>query len=313
MEGDAEQAQPVLDCTMADVEDHNMKLEPGEYRALQWIFTKQGSYELQVHLQGFVRKTNPLNEDEDGYDANWKLISSKNDETSKVRTYVFQVGDPLDETEPPMFGVSRRVHEEADAGSHVGEPVQVFNADVPGAELKCTLDGDGKEKFQADTRTHPNACQVVVASGANLDYETKSSYDLVLNVSDGKDHEGNKDDKIDHSIAVEIDVVQQPHVYTIASNHAPTTGESMTLRVSIWGLPDGVDYDTISYTLWESGTEGFIGGIYPVRDEGSPSATATLMEDAAGTFKYTPEATYTLDNVEHKLRGDPVIITWRNP
>ena len=311
MEGNAPQIDAVWDSFRPDVEEHDMTLDPEEYRSLQWIFTGEGSYTIQSQFQGFVRSEDDRLDDS-GED--WRPISSEFDETSSVREYVFQVGDNLHETEPPRLGVSRRVHEKSSAGTHVGEPIRVFNSDVPGAGLKYTLDGEGKEKFDVNGRTHPNAAQIVVASGANLDYETKGSYDLVLNVSDGKDHEGNNDDTVDHFIVVEIDVVQQPHVYTIASNHTPTTEESITLRVNIWALPEGVDSSSISYTLWESSSaDGFMGVVYPVRDTDSPGATANIREDAAGTYKYTPEATYTLNNVEHKLRGDPVIITWRNP
>ena len=307
------QLQPVLDSTDADVEEHDMTLDPGEYRSLQWIFTKPGTYELQAHLQGFVR---PKSKKPADAGDDWRPISSNRDETSKAKTYVFQVGDKLAETEPPRFGVNRRVHEDAAAGTHVGEPVRVFNADVPGAELNYTLAGEGKEKFGVTGRTHPDAAQIVVASGASLDYDTDSSYNLMLRVSDGKDHEGNNDDSVDHFIVVEIDVIQQPHVYTIVNNHTPTTAETVKFRVNIWGLPEGpegVDYDTISYVIWESATEGDLGVVYPVRDEDSSGATATLTQSTAGTYRYTPEATYTLNDVEYKLRGDPVTITWRNP
>ena len=218
--GDSKRRGPVLDSTDVDVEEHDMMMDPGEYRALQWIFTKKGSYTISAHLQGFVRgeEDKPSAAGED-----WEPISSKYDETSEIKEYVFQVGDKLDETEPPMFGVSRNVHEDAAAGAHVGEPIRVFGAEVPG--LTYTLSGDDRDKFGVTSRTHPDAAQVVVATNANLDYDTKSSYDLVLNVSDGKDHEGNNDSSVDHSIAVEIDVIQDPRLFMIASNHTPKVGQ----------------------------------------------------------------------------------------
>ena len=297
----------VWDSTRVHYPGEQMKLDPGEYRALQWIFTKEGTYKLSVHLQGFVRQEKPSDAGED-----WKRISGNDTETSEVKDYVIQVGK-LAETEPPMFGVNRSVHDDASAGAHVGEPVRVFNLEVP--KPKYTLSGDGSDHFGVISRTHPNAAQIIVAAGADLDYGSKSSYDLVLEVSDGKDHEGNNDDSIDHTIAVEIDVVQQPHAFMIASSHTPAVGDSVTLRLSVFGdLPDGVTASNLSYTVWEaSRARGVLGFYFATVDATSYEGTATVRKDSAGRYKYTPEATYTLNGVEHTLHGDPVTITWRNP
>ena len=308
---DVTRRRPVLDSTNVDVDLHDMTLDPGQYRALQWIFTKPGTYVLQAHLQGFVRKSNPHQSNHPDYDANWKRISSKEDETSEIKDYVFQVGDALAETEPPMFGVNRSVHDDARAGAHVGEPVRVFNLEVP--DPRYTLSGAGSDKFSVNSRTNPNAAQIVLAAaGEDL---SNRSYDLVLEVSDGKDHEGNNDRSIDHSIAVEIDVVQQPLAYIIASSHTPAVGDSVSLRLNVFGdLPDGVTASNFSYTVWEtSRARGVLGAIYPAIDATSLEGTATVRQDSAGRYKYTPEATYTLNNVEHTLHGDPVTITWHNP
>ena len=313
--GSVAQAEPVLDSTRLDVEQHDMTLDPGEYRALQWIFTKPGTYVLSAHLQGFVRHENPDSQGDDGYDANWKPISAKGDETSEVREYVFQVGDKLEETEPPMFGVSRSVHEDASAGAHVGEPILVFNAEVP--ELSYELTGKGHKKFSVTSRTHPNAAQIVVADGAKLNYNSKSSYDLVLGVSDGKDHEGNNDSSTDHSIAVKIDLIQQPHVYMHVSNHTPRVGETVTFRVNVWDMSDGITSVTANnliYTVWEATSAGVVtSGIFPTIDPSSFEGTASVSQSSAGTYKYTPTATYTLNGVKHTLHSAPVTITWRNP
>ena len=306
---DVNRRKPVWDSIRVHFPGEVVWLDPGEYRALQWIFTEPGTYELSSHLQGFVRQENPDEKGDEGYDPNWKPISGNETETSEVRDYVFQVGDPLDETEPPMFGVYLTVHEDATAGTHVGEPIGVFKLEVP--DPKYTLSGDGSDDFRVTSRTHPDAVQIVVAASDGL---SKSSYDLVLGVSDGKDHEGNNDDSIDHSIAVQIDVIQLPHAYIIASNHTPAVEESVTLSVNVWDLPDGVTGSDLSYTVWEaSSTGGVLGAIFPTRDQDSSGGTATVSKDSAGTYKYTPAATYTLDGVTHTLHGDPVTITWRNP
>lgn len=307
---ESERRKPVLDSTELDVEKHSMEMVPGEYRALEWIFTEEGSYTLSAHLQGFVRHRNPKNEGDQGYDPNWEAISSKGDETSEITRYVFQVGDNLDETEPPMFGVSMSVHETAASGTHVGGPVQVFGAEVP--ELSYSLSGDGSDNFTVIARTHPDAAQIVLANGDMLDYSIEDSYDLVLEVTDNKDHEGNIDPSIDHSVAVEIAVIQDPRVYALVNRHTPRVRQNVKFRVNVWGLPNGITADDLSYTLRETSSSGAGSFMYLVPDAGSYEGTATISKDAAGTYKYVPEATYTQDGVTYTLHGDPVTITWRN-
>ncbi len=308
-EGNAE-AEIVWDSTRVHYPEQAMELEPGEYRPVQWIFTKAGTYEVSTNFRGFVRTSNPHQSGDDEYDANWKRISSDDTATTGEKTFTFQVGSELAETEPPMFGVNLRAHEDASAGDHVGEPIRVFDAEVPA--LTYTLSGKGHGNFSVTSRTHPNAAQIVVASGADLNYDSQKSYDLVLEVSDGKDHEGNDDDSVDHYIGVEIDLIQHPHVIVSASKHTPATGESVTLFIGVRGLPEGVAYSDLSYLVWENTkTGGLVSALFPAHDSDSPIGTSAVSHADAGTYKYTPEATYTLDGVEHTLRGDPVTITWR--
>lgn len=299
----------VWDSTKVHYPGQAMDMDPGEYRPMQWIFTKEGTYEVSVNFEGFVRKNNPHQSGDSKYDA-WERISSNDTETTGENTYTIQVG-ALAETEPPMFGVSRRAHEDAAGGDHVGEPIQVFNAEVP--DLTYTLSGDGHADFSVNARTHPDAAQIVVASGVNLNYSSQSSYDLALEVSDGKDHEGNDDDSVDHTIGVKIDVIQQAHVILGATSNTPTTGGSVALSVNVLSLPEGVAYTDLSYTIWETtGTGAFVSAIIPTHYSDSPIGTTTVSHSQAGTYKYTPEARYTFNGVEHTLQGDPLTITWRD-
>lgn len=302
----------VWDSTKVHYPGQAMEMDPGEYRPLQWIFTKEGTYEVSVNFEGFVRLDNPHQPGHDEYDENWKRISGNDTETTGERTYTIQVGK-LAETEPPMFGVNRRAHEEASAGTHVGEPILVFNAEVPA--LSYALSGDGHDNFSVTSRTNPNAAQIVVASGASLDFDTQSSYDLILEVSDGKDHEGNDDSSVDHSIGVKIELIEEKHPFTriFASNHTPATGESVTLQVGTWSLPDGVAYDDITYIIWEKTETGqYVSGMGVSRESDSPLGTLTVSHADAGTYKYSSQATYTLNGVDYRIESDPVTVTWRN-
>ena len=91
----------------------------------------------------------------------------------------------------------------------------------------------------------------------------------------------------------------------------------MTLRTNLWDMPSGitsVSNNHLSYTIWEATRAGgVLGAIFPIIDQSTFEGTATVSQNSAGTYKYTPTATYTLNGVEHTVHGTPVTITWRNP
>ena len=176
-----------------------MELDAEEYRALQWVFTKPGTYLLWVHLLGDV-KDPPTG-------ASWNRISSNETETSEVYRYTIQVGTDLDEIEPPIFGVNLEVEENSPGGVKVGDPIPVYNAEAD--VLYYELTGPGHSNFDLVASTEPFTVQVVVADGADLDFETKSSYDLNLTVTDRVDHENNFNPYSDDVLIVRIDLKDQ--------------------------------------------------------------------------------------------------------
>ena len=99
----------------------------------------------------------------------------------------------------PLFRITRSVTENADGGTLLGEPVAAY--DPEGDTLTYTLAGTGAELFTVD-----GAGQVSVAQGAIINYEDAAAYDLVLQVSDGKDLEGNADDSPDHYLGLHVTV-----------------------------------------------------------------------------------------------------------
>ncbi len=189
--------EPVWDSAKAG--EGVMELNPGEYRALQWVFTKPGTYLLWVHLLGKVKK--PLPGDD------WNAISSNETETSEVYRYTIHVGSDLEEVEPPIFGVNLEVEENSPGGVKVGDPIPIYNADAD--VLYYDLTGPGHSNFELVASTEPHTVQVVVADGASLDYETKPSYDLNLSVTDRVDHEDNFNPYADDVLIVRIDLKDQ--------------------------------------------------------------------------------------------------------
>ena len=226
--------EPVWDSAKAGL--GVVEMAPGEFKNLQWIFTKAGTYQISVHLLGYVRSSAP-----EGQEGTWQAISQNDTETSEVRTYVFQVGDTLAEVEPPMFGVVRSVAENSSGGTPVGDPIRLFGAEVD--TIRYSLDGEGADHFTirpiSDQESDLKAAQIVVAHGANLDYETESSYNLVLGVTDTIDHESNPDTRLDHTLAVLIEIVDEPELTLSVSDSEPTFGDTLSWTANLASLPEG--------------------------------------------------------------------------
>ena len=196
-----------------------VELNPGEYKALQWVFTKPGTYLLWVHLLGDVKQP--------GTGDDWKAISSNMTETSEVYRYTIQVGTELDEIEPPIFGVNLEVEENSPGGVKVGDPIPIYNAEAD--ELFYDLTGPGHSNFDLVASTEePFTVQVVVADGADLDFETKPSYDLNLSVTDKVDHENNFNPYPDDVLIVRIDLKDQaPGLNVQADKTSLNAGETV--------------------------------------------------------------------------------------
>ena len=95
---------------------------------------------------------------------------------------------------------SRSVPENSPAGTSVGDPVTATDADSDD-ELTYTLTGTDAAAFTID-----GSGQIKVAEGATLDYEQDSLRTLDVNVSDGKDANGDPDPAVDHTVGVLIQV-----------------------------------------------------------------------------------------------------------
>ena len=240
---DNEAQRPVWDSTRPDIDDDDMILDPGEFRALQWVFTRAGTYELWVHIQGYVRDSQPA-----GTGEGWKAVSDNETETSEIRKYVIQVGDTLDEMEPPLFGVNFNVDENSPAGTKVGSPILVYQTEA--MDLEYQLAGKGHKNFTLVSATDPHSVQIVVNDGADLDYEKKTSYDLRLSVSDNIDHESNPDSTVDDVLAIEIDINDiVPALSMTISDSTPQVGDTVVFTATLTDIPANGQRRSISFDL----------------------------------------------------------------
>ena len=290
----------VWDSATADVTD--MMLEPGQLEDLQWIFTQPGTYELSVHLQGWVRQDNPYGPS-DSRHGQWKRISNNVTETSEVKRYVIQIGSELTEVEPPRFGVSFSVDQSAPSGTKVGNPVQVFRAEVDALEYQ--LSGDGHDDFALVSTTDPDTVQIVVADSVVLDHERQIIYDLTLGVTDNVDHESNHDPRLDDTLAVKIELTGYPRVTIEVDNPNPSLGETVTFTAR---LHDVGETESVNYSFTFS-SDGAVTGSSPSQ---SKQHTSPTTETVQLEVFYRPKGI--ADTALSKnISAEPVTVTWRNP
>ena len=185
--------------------------------------------------------------------------------TEEVVTYHVPVPDPTPgnntatgtttvASEPnvePMFLASRSVPENSAADTNVGDTIAVKEPNAADT-LTFSLTGEGT---RTNSPYHPvsGGAQIAVANGTNLDYETTQSYDLTLGVSDGKNLAGDPDTSIDHTIAVRVDVTDDPWdngtLSVTPSLSSTTLNTSVTFTAQVTGLPSG--HGSITYS-WKT-------------------------------------------------------------
>ena len=276
-----------------------LEMEPGQFESLEWIFTDAGTYELSVHLIGWVKHLVG--------DSDHRAISGNVTETSEVKAYTIQVGDELLENEPPVFGVSLTVPENSPAGTLVGAPIPIFEGEAD--TFYYNLSGEGHEHFEVVAISDPHSVQIQVADGADLDYETKPVYEFRLNVTDGIDHESNHDLSIDDSLAVRITLKDIPTSVTFkADNHHPSfLRDQVTLTAALtdFGEPHP---DRVIYHFSNDGI--------PLPLPASNNNTVTFGTGRGGAQTVDLYVTYLPpggdpDTDTQRIDAEPLIIHWR--
>ncbi len=291
-----------------------MELDTGEYKELQWVFTKPGTYILSVQLLGNVRKENPHPQDHADYDPSWKPISGNETETSEVYRYTIQVSDPLDETEPPIFGANLSVDENTPAGVKVGDPIPVYNADAE--VLYYDLTGPGHGNFKpVVASTDPHAVQIVVKEGASLDYDTTpptESYELNLTVTDRLDHEGNFNPYPDDVLIVRIDLnPQDPGVVLEVDNISPAVGETVNFIARYEPTPQQRG-QTFSYQ-WAERIQTKEDGIkWHVLSSG-PSPTWSVSQTSMVSKVYQASVVVGTNTPPTLVHSEDIRVTWGGP
>ena len=173
------------------------------------------------------------------------------------------VTDKNDQPEFPGATASRSVAENSASGTNVGAAVAASDQD--GDTLYYTLTGTDASSFDVGATTG----QITVASGTSLDYETKSSYSVTVNVSDKKNADGTADTVIDDTIAVTISVTDEQYkpAKVTGLSVSPKTSRPYDTLIIRWNEPNDrsvssnatrdPDYDDVDrfFIVWMKETD----------------------------------------------------------
>ncbi len=147
-----------------------------------------------------------------------------------------------DVNDPPVYdegdGATRSIPENSPAGTGVGAPLTATDQD--GDTLIYTLSGDDAESFDIEASTG----QLSAREGVPYDYETKATYSVTVQVSDGSGSS---------SIAVTVNLtdVNDPPVFDESGSATRSIPENSPAGTSV-GAPLSAtdqDGDALTYTL----------------------------------------------------------------
>jgi len=199
----------------------------------------------------------------------------------------------------PMFSIARSVPENTPHGHPVGAPIPVLPGDSD--PLNYTLTGSDAGSFTVERVA--SGAQIRVHGSADLDFETKASYLVVLNVSDGKDASGNADPAIDSSIAVPISITDVAETVRVTAT-CEKVGERGTCTATVSNLPSADTVITYSWTVFDLPTNSW-------SYVGHNSNTYTVYYNTPGTRKFQVHVTYTDANgKKHYIHSGFPALTW---
>ena len=161
-----------------------------------------------------------------------ELTASDGTDDSDPLTLTVNVTDL---NEPPTFSegtiITRTIAENSPESTQVGS----ITADDPEDDaLVYELSGTGHENFTVDANG-----QITVATNAVLDFETRPTYTLELNVSDQKDADGNPNSEVDDTITITINLtdVPPPPQMELPAFSAAGTADTTSMLILKWVAP----------------------------------------------------------------------------
>ena len=222
-----------------------------------------------------------------------------------------RVGDPPPVNSEPAFPATengrREVEENASAGTAVGDPVAATDLNEGDSAvndpLAYSLTGTDAASFTIDGRTG----QLRVALDVELDFEGKRTYRVTVEVTDGRDLNGDDDnDAIDDRQSVTITVTNVNEAPVVSGDVALSFQENSNRAVETYTAKDP-ERDTLTWSV--SGNDFWIsqrGQLHfrtPPSFEGRTTYSVTVIatdDDETTPLSGTLAVTVTVTDVEEK-------------
>lgn len=208
----------------------------------------------------------------------------------------------MSEIWPPRAIVSRQVHEQGRQGTHVGDPIVLSDPDVD--TLTYSLARRGSEEFHVDSDG-----QIAVSELGELDYETRWSCVLSLDVSDGmgmtSDGTATTSDEVDQSIEVRIALEDVEHdvasLLLEVSDEEPALNEAVTFTTMVSGLPDGHSGDIYYWWIKEPHNGGWCSETAPF---------SRTISRGGGEHRFFVQLQYRHNDRWYVVTSNEVVVTW---
>ena len=220
----------------------------------QWSRSPNGRTDW-VNIQGATSATYTptLEEDRGNYIRATASYTDGEGPNKTANAVSARVGDPPPVNSAPVFPSSedgrREVAENSAEGSAVGTAVAATDLNAGDSAvndpLVYSLTGTDAASFTIDSGTG----QISVAASAQLDYEGKRSYRVTVEVTDGKDQNGDDDmDAIDDRQNVTITVTNVNEAPVVTGDETPSFQEDSTTAIATYTATDP-ERDTLTWSV----------------------------------------------------------------
>ena len=202
----------------------------------------------------------------------------------------------------------REVVENAAAGDDIGDPVIAVDLNAGDAAvndpLAYSLTGTDAASFTIDSGTG----QLQVGQNVQLDYEGKRSYRVTVQVTDGRDRNGDDDSNaIDDTINVTISVTNVNEAPTVSGDTTATFAENDSGAIATYRGSDP-ERDTLTWSVSGADSASFAmtaqGRLHfaspPSFEVGKTTYEVTVVATDEGDLTGTFDVTVTVTDVEEK-------------
>ena len=220
----------------------------------QWARSPNGRT-LWVNIQGATSAmyTPTLEEDAGNYIRATATYTDGHGPNKTANAVSRRVGDPPPVNSAPAFPSTengrREAPEDTAAGSPIGDPVAANDLNAGDSNvndpLAYSLTGTDAASFTIDASTG----QIRLASGVELDYEGKRTHRFTVQVTDGRDQNGDDDmDAIDDTITVTVTVTNVNEAPVVTGDDAPSLQENSSATIATYTGTDP-ERDTLTWSV----------------------------------------------------------------